>query len=444
MRPLAFMAAALCLAATPVAAETPITTSFVAIAPGAPGVFYEPATPGPKSRIALFVMHSGADYLTFSACTELAKRGYRVLCANNSSDKSGSFDDGIIDKVLLEMKRGVAYLRHVPGVEKVVLFGHSGGATIMTAYQSIAENGVAVCQDARKLHRCPDDLAGLPPADGVVLADANFGIAEMALMSLDPAVVDETSGKRIDPGLDMYNPANGFTPAGSAYPPGFVRRFLTGEGRRETALIAAAQARLAAIEAGAGRFGDDEPFIVPGASMLGFNNKLLARDVRLLSHTRRAWPLLRGDGSVVTQVVHTVRVPENPTSFTPSWRGALRTTVRNFLGSFAIRTTPGFGYDETHLTGVEWRSTYSSPPGNVETIGVPLLALGMTAHWEMLAAEEIYDHAKSRDKSIAFVEGATHLYTPCEACAPYPGAFGDTVRTTYDAVDRWLSAGRFG
>jgi pimeloyl-ACP methyl ester carboxylesterase len=416
----------------------------VPIAPGAPGVLYEPAIPSPKSRIALFVMHSGADYLTFSACTELAKRGYRVLCANNSSDKSGTFDDGIIDKVLLEMRRGVTYLRHIPGIEKVVLFGHSGGATIMTAYQSIAENGVAVCQDTRKLHRCPDDLAELPPADGVVLADANFGIAEMALISLDPAIVDEANGTRLDPSLDMYNPANGFTPGGSVYSAAFERRFLAAEGQRETALITAAQARLAAIEAGGGQFTDDEPFVVPGASMLGFNNKLLTRDVRLLSHTRRAWPLLRGDGSKVTGIVHTVRVPENARSYTPSWRGALRTTVRNFLGSFAIRTTPDFGYDETHITGVDWRSTYSSPPGNVETIGVPLLALGMTAHWEMLAAEEIYDHSRSRDKSLVFVEGATHLYTPCEACAPRPGAFGDTVKTTYDAIDRWLGAGRFG
>ena len=43
------------------------------------------------------------------------------------------------------------YLRKYPGVKKIVLWGHSGGATVMTAYQDIAENGVAACQDAVKI-----------------------------------------------------------------------------------------------------------------------------------------------------------------------------------------------------------------------------------------------------------------------------------------------------
>ncbi|RYE91138.1 MAG: hypothetical protein EOO78_30780 [Oxalobacteraceae bacterium] len=72
-------------------------------------------------------------------------------------------------------------------------------------------------------------------------------------------------------------------------------------------------------------------------------------------------------------------------------------------------------------------------------MSVPLLVLGMTGHWEFLAAETIYDLARSRDKSIAFIEGATHLYTTCSKCEPHPGAFGDTLATTYDAIDRWLA-----
>jgi hypothetical protein len=39
----------------------------------------------------------------------------------------------------------------------------------MTAYQYIAEGGVKACQGAEKIHKCPDELAGLPAADGVVL-----------------------------------------------------------------------------------------------------------------------------------------------------------------------------------------------------------------------------------------------------------------------------------
>jgi hypothetical protein len=122
----------------------------------------------------------------------------------------------------------------------------------------------------------------------------------------------------------------------------------------------------------------------------------------------------------------------------------LKTTVRNYLSSYAIRTTSDFGYDEESIRGVEWASTYASPPGNVEGISVPLLALGMTGHWEGLAAETIYDHAHSHDKSIAFIEGASHIYTPCKECEGRPGQFGDTVKLTYDFVDSWLSKpGRF-
>ena len=148
---------------------------------------------------------------------------------------------------------------------------------------------------------------------------------------------------------------------------------------------------------------------------------------------------------MVTEVVHTVRVPQNMESMTSSMtKGALATTVRNFLSTYAIRTSEDYGYDEDSVRGIEWTSTYSSPPGEVEGITVPLLAMGMTAHWEYLASETIYEHAKSADKTLVFVEGATHSYTTCKPCEKYPGQFGDTQKITYDYVDTWLSKpGRF-
>jgi hypothetical protein len=420
-----------------------INTSYVRLSNGAPGVLYEPVNPGNRAVVALFVMHASGDYLTFSACGELAKRGYRVLCANNSTSKSGTFDDGVMDRALIEMKDGIAFLRTYPGVRKIVLFGHSGGATLMTAYQMIAEGGVKTCQDAAKIHKCPDTLAGLPAADGVVLADANWGQAEMTLLSIDPAVTDDSSGKaRLDPGLDMYNPANGYAKTGSHYSDTFRHRFLAAEGRRNNALIAKAEARLALIEAGKGDFDDDEPFIIAGASFIG--NRLFSEDPSLLEHSTQPWPLIHPDGHVTTEVIHSLRKAEGRGNPSARWNGALRTTVRNFLSSYAIRTRPDFGYDASTITGVDWRSTYASPPGNVEGISAPLFALGMSGHWEGLAAETIYLHAKSADKSIAFVEGADHIYLPCHNCIAPPASYGDTIKTTYDAIDQWLAKpGRF-
>jgi len=443
-------ASALALA-LPAAAQMPvgqpldpsIKSSFVHIASGVPGVLYQPVTPGPKSHIALFVMHADGDYLEFSACTELSKRGYTVLCANNTSSKSFTFNDGIIDDVMLQIKAAVTYLKQAPGIDKVVLFGHSGGATLMTAYQDIAENGVAVCQDAQKIHKCPDNLAGMPEADGVVLADANWGQAEMVLLSIDPSVSDETSGMVSNPDLDIKNPKNGYDPKGSNYSPAFIKKFQKAEGARANKLIQMAQDRLALIEAGKGNYADDESFTIPGAFVAA--NKMFPEDPRLLSRSQKPWPLVHANGSVTTGIIHSVRVPETPPMQLSSYKfGALKTTVRNYLSSFAIRVTDNFGYDESAIHGVEWTSTYASPPGNVEGVTVPFLALGMTGHWEGLAAEEIYNHTKSADKSLAFIEGADHVYRTCIKCETTPGQFGDTVKTTYDYIDSWLSKpGRF-
>jgi hypothetical protein len=422
-----------------------IRTTFVHLANGVPGVLYEPAVPGPKAATAVFIMHSSADYLSFPGCTELSRRGYRVLCANNSTSKSGASNDGVLDQVLLEAGKGVAWLRRQPGIRHVVLLGHSGGGTVMSAYQLIAEGGAKACQGAEKIWKCPDTLAGLPAADGLMLIDSNWGLAEMTLFSIDPAVKGEDSGTTLNPALDMYKPANGFRPDGSNYGAAFTKAFQTAEGRRNDALIDKAQAELADIKAGKGPYDDDTPFVVPGAILLGSNNKLFSQDVRLMSHTKQAWPLLHADGSVTTGIVHSVRVPENDRNLSPSLiHGALKTTVRSYLSSYAVRTTPDFGYDDTSVHGVEWTSSYASPPGNVQGVSAPMLVMGMTGHWEYLAAETIYGLARSRDKSLAFVEGATHLYTPCVPCERRPGEYGDTVKTTYDYIDGWLSKpGRF-
>jgi hypothetical protein len=424
----------------PIVVDSSIKTTYVRLG-GARGLVYEPVKPGEKSHIGVFVMHDSADYTTFNACTELSKRGYTVLCAANSAGNI----PGSLDRIILDAKSSVTYLRNYPGVQKVVLFGHSGGATLMTAYQMIAENGIKSCQGPEKIWKCPANLAGMPAADGMLLADANWGVAEMTLFSIDPAIIDERTGQRVNPELDLFNARNGFNPAGSHYSEEFIRKFQIAEGKRETTLIKTAEARYAAINAGNGLYTDDEPFDIPGANTFAGNNKLYPEDTRLMSHTRKAWPLLLPDGKSVTQIVHSVRPSMGPKSGTPTLgMGALRTTVRGFLSTFAIRVTDDYGYGEDSVRGVDWASTYASPPGNIQGITIPFLALGMTGSWEYLASETIYENAKSADKTLAFVAGATHNYTTCKQCEKTPGEYGDTIKTLYDYADGWLSKpGRF-
>ncbi len=432
--------------ALPAMAQTPaFKTTFVRLGSGVPGVLYEPVTPGAKSEIGVFVMHSAADYLQFSACTELSKRGYRVLCANNTTNKSGTETDQFMDRNLLDAKLGVTWLRKYPGVRKVVLFGHSGGGVLMSSYQGIAEGGLKSCQGPEKIFKCADSLADLPPADGLMLVDSNYGTSTMQLFSIDPAVTDEATGQKVDPKLDLWNPQNGFNPNGAKYTDDFTRRFQTAVGKRENQLIKTALDRMQKVNAGQGSYTDDEPFVVPGANSTGSNNKFFAQDIRFLSRTSKPRPLLHKDGSVTTEIVHTVRVPENMNPTTSSMeRGALRTTLRKFLGTFALRVGDDFAYNEDSIRGVDWASSYTTPAGNVRNVKVPLLTMGMTGHWEFLAAEIIYENAASTDKTIAFVEGANHGYTTCTKCEKTPGQFGDTLKTTYDYIDSWLSKpGRF-
>jgi len=455
----------------------------------ASGLIYEPKEPGEKAHIGVFVMHYDADYSSFSACTELSKRGYVVLCMKNAG--------GNLNDRLLDIKSSLEYLRKVNGVQKVVLWGHSGGATLMTAYQLAAENGVKACQGPEKLSKCPNSLSGMPAADGLILADSNFGNAAMGLFSLDPAVVTEGDGVNLNQALNLFNPANGYKAgASSDYSQEFIRNFQATQAKRENALIKFARQRVAALEAGKEGSAVDEPLVVVGGSSLGPFNKLFPQDTKLMAHTIKPWPLIHADGSITPEIVYSVRPVSGvgagggaggpgggqpggmagiPGSGQPGSQAGgtggemagrkaggqaggsmgagfsaggmsstLNTTVRNFLIDNAVRVSDDFYYDEDSVHGVDWTSTYASPPGNVEKIRVPSLFMGMTGSYEYLAAETIYNNSAAKDKSLAFVEGASHMYGVCKQCEKTPGQYGDTIKTLYDYADKWLSQkGRF-
>ena len=409
-----------------------VSASFLRLTRRVPGILYVPET---KEKTAVLVMHSDEDYLDFDTGPELAKRGFVTLCANVMVKEGLFFDQS--DK-MQAVKAAVQYLRNLDGVEKIVLMGHSGGATLMTAYQAIAENGVSVFQGPEKIYPHPD-CGELPPADGVMLLDANWGNAAMQLFSLDPAVIDETSGRKLDPALNLFLPENGFDPKGSRYSQDFICRFQKAQSARNNRLLKFARERMAAIQRGEGLYLDDEPMTIPGANQGFMNNKLYAQDVRLMAHTKKEHPLVHPDGSVTVQIVPSLRGPENPHCLTGSLQeGGRMMTVKNYLSSYAVRTEPDFGYDESWVWGIDWDSSYNCPPGNVKHIHVPLLVMGMTAGWEFLASEIIYEMAASENKHIAFVEGATHKFHTAKHCEAYPGQYGDTMKTLHDYVAQWL------
>ena len=412
-----------------------VVSTFVKIK-GVDAVVSRPAARNAHSGVAIVIMHDEADSLDNPEAPRLAAAGYVVISSNARTGPDPEDHDTNWDNVLADVRTVATYARALPGISKLVLLGHSSGAPLMAAYQNIAENGVKACQGPEKLVKCPDALAGGPRADGIILLDPIFGIGATVLASVDPAIGDDP--RKPDPALDSFNPANGFAAKGASYPAEFRRRYFAAEAARNNRLIDQALARLKAIQAGQGRFVDDEPFLVAGATRAP---RLWRPDLSFLSHTRRAHPLIHPDGSVTVEVIRSVRPPSGTEQ--PSARlagGALNTSVRRYLNTFATRALPDFSVGEDYITGVDWASSNTNTPNNVEGVSVPMLVMGMTGHYWIVSAEMAYDHAKSTDKTVAFVEGATHGFTPCEACAKTPGQYGDTVARTFDYVTQWLNA----
>ncbi|EIT75507.1 hypothetical protein BDV35DRAFT_335772 [Aspergillus flavus] len=446
----AALAAVFCLGAF---TQPAITSSYEQQVPilkdfdetGVLGGLYRPNSTSARSRIAVYVMHAEQDYTSFVACTELPKRGYTPFCANNEASKYGYMSDLNFEDMMTEIKIGMVWLRNLTDIDKVVLLGHSGGGAMMAAYQNIAENGVSACNGPEKIYPCSDAMAGLEPADGLLLLDANYGLSTMALLSLNPAIGDETDASKLNQSLSVYNPANGFkNNTQSNYTAEFKQRFQQGVVARNNRILQYAQGRLKAVEAGKGMFGDDEPLTIPASLYVGFNNLFFAQDTRYLHHTTYAWPLLRKNGTT-TQIVPSVRVPGNFKDYSNNWEsGALKTTIRRFLSTFAIRVTDEFNIKTDNIEGIDYASSQTAPHASVQGIHVPLLTIGMTGHYEYLNAEKLHLNAVSNDTAIAFVEGAEHTINTCTDCESYPGEFGDTVATCFDYVADWLAKpGRF-
>ena len=401
-------------------------------------VLYQPTTTSAKSSIAIVVMHSNDNYLGFIANAELAKRGYTVIATIPTAG-----DD--IGPKMLNIKACVEYLRAKDGIKKVLLLGHSGGATTMTAYQLLAEKGTAVLKD--KLYTdYKEDLSTLPKADGMLLLDANYGNSVMRLISLDPNIKGAGKGIGVEQKLSLTDTKVGYNANGSSnYTAAFQKTYEQAQRNRLNEIMDEAFARLQAIKAGQGDYADDEPFTVAGANQIRMFNKLFPQDLRLLSHTEKAWPLIHGDGTVTTEIVKSLRAPMAPDTNVKELSDAMASTVRGFLSSTAIKTTSDFRITETGFEGIEWTSNINNGIGNAEGITVPTLMMGMTGSWEYLAAELIYNHIASKDKSIAFVEGASHMFFPDGDAAKWSKKdFGDTTKALFDYVDQWLAtAGRF-
>jgi hypothetical protein len=408
---------------------------YVQFSPAAvKGALYSPDS-GPAPHVAILATHRTSNYMGYHGCSELARRGFLVLCMNPRSDNNEAlvrWEDNALD-----VRSGMTFLRAQPGVTKVLLWGFSGGGTTSSFYQAVAENGTNYCKGATKLINCGEALSKLPPADGLILVDANPGNAAMALSRMngavinDAAIVGQNARPQIDPALDPFSAANGFNPKGaSKYSEAFQKAYSAAQAVRMNRLIELAQSRLREIENGTGRFSDDDGFLVARAEAA----ELMLLDPSIHHTTAHPQKLLKNDGTIVRQVVESVRPaqPELATASSSLAQGALFLTLRSFLSAYAIRA-------KDSMADIDWCSTNNSVPCAIQAISVPLLVTAMSANSYFRFNEVHYELAKSTDKDFIIIEGATHSQMPCVRCEVAPGQYSNATRNFFDYAATWIN-----
>ena len=399
------------------------------------GALYKPDT-GPAPHIAVIQSHRTGNNLNNIACREFSRRGLMALCFNTrfvNNEAAVRWEE-----IALDVKAAVEYARAQPGITKVVLFGHSGGSPMMTLYQAVAENGIGFCQGPGKLTQCGNELAGMKPADGLVLSDAHPGNGVNVMRDLDPSVSIVNGRLVVDPTLDPFSPANGFNPKGdSKYTKEFRDRYYAAQGRAMNELIAKAQALEARIKAGQHIFPDNDGFEVPfseqeGAALLGALDPTTPETMRTASPRK----LLKNDGSIVTQIVTTQAIGQYDNARVNRLYdgGSRHLSLKAFLSANAVRT------NGNSIDGIDHCSSNNSTTCAVRYIKVPTLVQAMGAYNFIRDQEIMYETSAATDKDYIVVEGALHGYTGCRECEKTPGQYANALKNTFDYSANWIKA----
>lgn len=186
-----------------------------------------------KPRASVVIMHPRVDFTHHYAIPRLVAAGFSVVAANTrwfGNETMAEHEDMITDVAAC-----VSHLREKRGVEKVIVLGNCGGASLGAYYQ--AEQ----CQ------------AGKTGADGVVWVAAHRGQGKVLEACIDPSVADESDVMSVEPALDMYDAQNGFAeaPSPSKYDEAFLARYRAAQRDRVARIDARARELIARREAAA-------------------------------------------------------------------------------------------------------------------------------------------------------------------------------------------------
>ncbi|MGI5132899.1 hypothetical protein ACQEVB_39295 [Pseudonocardia sp. CA-107938] len=314
-----------------------------------------------RPTTAVLIVHPSSNFLGHYALPGLAERGVAAvgLCTRYVGNDSAL----IMENCVLDIGAAVAHLR-AAGYSRVVLVGNSGGGGLAALYQQQAERPTITATPAGD----PVDLAGLQPADRIVLAMAHPGRATVYTEGLDPAITDEQLPFDRDPELDMF----AVPPPYSAE---FVARYREAQLARNRRISTWAADQLAGLEKH--RRGDlapdDLPFVVHGT----------AADLRFtdlsLDPSDRAPGTLWGDPWTA--------------NFRPASLGHL-TSLRSWLSQWS--------YDHSRANAYRCLPDVAAPVlivhGTADRAAFPSHARGM------------YEAADPRRRELVEIAGADHYF----------------------------------
>ena len=199
----------------------------------------------PGARTVVCIMHPRQDVTHHVLVPELLTRGFAVW---TQGTRSVNNDLSLLhEQALLDAAAGQVFLRE-RGFDAIVTLGHSGGGTLFAFYHQQAS-----LPAAERISRGPSGRptglgdTAMPLPDAAVFMAPHPGQGALLQRLIDPSVCDEADPLSVEPGLNLYDPANGFVdaPAPSHYSADFLDRYRRAQRARIARLDAVARERVA-------------------------------------------------------------------------------------------------------------------------------------------------------------------------------------------------------